>query len=130
MTSGSKLIIPGHVPDGKKADDMVRYELPVHDGSSDTRFVSLVKKATLKGYFDDVFVKAISLTTAMPNTAMALLAHGLQCIWCFVSKNNDATQERIDKLEARLETLENENKELREKVAEARTSSIFGGPGL
>lgn len=128
--SGSRLIIPGHVPEGKRDDDMVRYEMPLHDGTEDTRYVSLVKKATLRGYFDEVFTKAIALTTAMSSTPQALLAHGLQCIWCFVSKNNEATQERIAKLEARLEALENENKELRQKVLEARDGSIFGGPGI
>lgn len=130
MSKDSRLIIPAHVPKAQRDDDMVRYEMPLHDDTEDSRYVSLVKKATLRGYFDDVFTKAIALTTAMTGTPQALLAHGLQCLWCFMSKNNDATQERIDKLEARLDGLEAENKELRQKVVEARAGSIFGGPGL
>lgn len=111
--SGSRLIIPGHVPEGKRDDDMVRYEMPLHDGTDDTRYVSLVKKATLRGYFDEVFTKAIALTTAMSSTPQALLAHGLQCLWCFMSKNHDATQERIDKL---VSQLENERLALQDEV--------------
>jgi len=118
----SRIIIPGHVPKGETDEDMVRYELPVGDGTGATRYVSLKKEATLGGYFDDIFVRCLQLTQ-MQGSPLALLAHGIQVVWVFASKAYRDVSERLSgvdsdlaELKKRLDGLEQENRELRDKL--------------